>query len=84
MTSIKRTFSLPDSLSTQLDKTIPHKERSKFIAHSLKEALHKYRKQELLELLTTLPKQHNPEGIRSEDVLREIRSQRAEDIIANM
>ena len=83
MPNVKRTFTLPDEVSAQLDEAIPSKERSRFISTSLREALRERKKDELLGLLTSMPRKANPEGIRSEDVLREIRSNRAQEIIAN-
>ena len=83
MPNVKRTFTLPDEVSTQLDEAIPNKERSRFIATSLGEALRERKKDELLGLLSSMPRKENPEGLKSEDVLREIRSNRAKEIIAN-
>ena len=83
MPNVKRTFTLPDEVSAQLDEAIPNKERSRFISASLREALRERKKDELLGLLTSMPRKANPEELRSEDVLREIRSNRAQEIIAN-
>ena len=83
MPNVKRTFTLPDEVSAQLDEAIPNKERSRFISTSLREALRERKKDELLGLLSSMPRKTNPEGLRSEDVLREIRSNRAQEIIAN-
>lgn len=83
MPNVKRTFSIPDDVSDQLDKVIPNKERSKFIATTLREALRDKNREKFLKLLDNMPRAKNPKGIKSEDVLREIRSNRAEDIISN-
>lgn len=83
MPNVKRTFSIPDDLSAELDVVVPNKERSKFIASSLREALRERKREELLELLSNIPRKENPDGIKSEDVLREIRSNRADEIISN-
>ena len=83
MPNVKRTFTLPDDVSSQLDEVVPNKERSKFIANSLRRALGEHKKQELLEMLVNMPKKKNPEGIKSEDVLGGIRSDRAKEIISN-
>jgi hypothetical protein len=74
MPNVKRTFTFPDEVSAQLNEAIPNKERSRFISTSLKEALRERKKDELLGLLSSMPRKVNPEGLRSEDVLREIRS----------
>ena len=83
MSNVKRTFSIPDDVSAELDVVVPNKERSKFIASSLREALRERKREELLELLSNIPRKENPDGIKSEDVLREIRSNRADEIISN-
>lgn len=83
MPNVKRTFTLPEDVSAQLDEAVPNKERSKFIASSLREALREHKKQELLELLSSMPRKQNLKGIKSENVLREIRSNRAQEIISN-
>ncbi|MEL6748903.1 MAG: hypothetical protein AAFO09_01260 [Pseudomonadota bacterium] len=83
MPNIKRTFTIPDEVSKQLDRAIPSKERSRFIYISLRNALYERKKNELLGLLSSMPRKANPEGYKSEDILREIRSNRAQEIIAN-
>jgi hypothetical protein len=83
MPNVKRTFTLPDEVSTQLNEVIPNKERSKFISSSLRDALRERKKRDLLDLLANMPRKKNPNGLKSEDVLREIRSGRAQEILAN-
>ena len=83
MPNVKRTFTIPDEISTELDKTIPSSERSKFIARTLREALQDKNVKKLLKMLDTIPRAKNPKGIRSEDLLREIRDGRAKEIIDN-
>ena len=83
MPNVKRTFSIPDDVSVELDAVVPNKERSKFIARSLREALRERKREELLELLSNIPRKENPDGIKSENILMEIRSHRADDIIYN-
>jgi metal-responsive CopG/Arc/MetJ family transcriptional regulator len=83
MPNVKRTFTLPDEVSTQLNEVIPNKERSKFISSSLRDALRERKKSDLLDLLANMPRKKNPNGLKSEDVLREIRSGRAQEILAN-
>lgn len=76
MGNVKRTFSLPDEVSQELDATIPIKERSKFIAASLQEALRKKKRDELMALLDDMPRNKTPDGVQSEDVLRDLRRNR--------
>lgn len=74
MPTVKRTFSIPADLSAELDVVVPNKERSKFIAGSLRDALREHKRTALLELLDRMPVKENLDGTQSEDVLREIRS----------
>ena len=83
MTSVKRTFTIPEDISIQLDKEIPNKERSKFIASSIRESLRLRKKNELLDFLSNTPRKSNPNNIQSEEVLREIRLDRANEIVNN-
>lgn len=83
MATVKRTFSLPDDISNALDEAIPSKARSKFIAQTLANALKEQKRQELIHYLETLPRKPNPDGIRSEDILRQIRDERADDVLRN-
>ena len=81
MSTVKRTFSIPADLSAELDLVIPNRERAKFIVSSLRDALRKRKRKELLDLLDRIPSKENLDGTQSEDVLREIRSGRADQII---
>ena len=83
MASVRRTFTLPETVSSGLDEEIPSQERSAFIADTLERALRERKRTKLLTLLDTLPRKANPEGVKSEDVLREIRDTRADDILDN-
>jgi len=83
MASIKRTFTIPDDISMKLDEAIPSKQRSKFIAVTLREALKERKRNELLELLGNIEPEKNPTGIASEDLLRDIRARRSQEIISN-
>ena len=78
MSTVKRTFSIPADLSAELDVVIPNRERAKFIASSLRDALRERKRKELLDLLDRIPSKGNLDGTQSEDVLREIRSGRAD------
>ena len=81
MPNVKRTFSLPPEISAQLDQTIPHKHRSRFIAVSLEAALHDRKRQAFIDFLGRIRKKDNPKGLHSENVLRTIRAERVDDII---
>ena len=83
MSSVKRTFTLPDEISTALDETIPSKGRSKFIAVTLQKALQKKNREKLLALIETIPRKKNPKSIRSENILRQFRDERAQEILDN-
>ena len=83
MSSVKRTISLPAELSEQLDQEVPDRQRSKFIASSLEKALRSQRKAKLLKLLETYPRNKQVDGRKSEDLFRELRDNRAQEIIDN-
>lgn len=51
MPIVKRTFSIPDEVSTELDKTIPNQERSKFITQTLIEALKQKNRDKLVRAI---------------------------------
>ena len=51
MGTVKRTFSISDEVSTELDETIPNQERSKFITQTLAEALKKKNNEKLMQAL---------------------------------
>ena len=78
MPTVKRTFSIPADLSADLDVAVPNRERSKFIVSSLRDALQERKRTQLLDLLDRIPGKENLDGTQSEDVLREIRSGRAD------
>lgn len=51
MPIIKRTFSIPDEVSAELDQTIPNQERSKFVTQTLTEALKKKNREKLVQAI---------------------------------
>ena len=51
MGTVKRTFSISDEVSTELDETIPNQERSKFITQTLAEALKKKNSEKMMQAL---------------------------------
>lgn len=77
MANVKRTFSLPAELSTALDATIPNKERSKFIAITLKEALQEKKRNALLALLNATTPTKIPKG--KKGVVEALRDMREAD-----
>lgn len=83
MRTVKRTFTLPDEVSQELDKAIPSRERSRFIAATLEEALRRKKHDELMALLDDMPRNKTPDGTLAEDVLREIRDGRAQEMLDN-
>lgn len=83
MPNVKRTFTLPDEISQNLDETIPSRERSKFIAVLLQDGLRERKRQDLMNLLDGLPRKKVSDGLLSEDMLREIRDGRAQEILDN-
>ncbi|MGU9961847.1 MAG: hypothetical protein ACNYPF_02360 [Candidatus Puniceispirillales bacterium WSBS_2018_MAG_OTU23] len=83
MKTIKRTFTLSSDVSAQLDAVIPNKGRSKYVSSILGDALRMRKKDEFLHLLENMPQKVNPNGLKSEDILREIRSDRARKLTDN-
>ena len=51
MSIIKRTFSIPDEVSSELDQTIPNQERSKFVTQTLSEALKHKNREKLVQAI---------------------------------
>lgn len=81
MVNVKRTFTLPDSISEELDAVIPNRQRSKFIAAVLQKALRSRKQDNLMQLLENMPRNSKPDGILAEDVLHEMRQKRAQEIL---
>ena len=51
MPIVKRTFSIPDDVSAELDQTIPNQERSKFVTQTLIEALKQKNRDNLVQAI---------------------------------
>ncbi|MBL4746212.1 MAG: hypothetical protein JKY08_07565 [Flavobacteriaceae bacterium] len=84
MANVKRTFSLPNEISEELDQTIPNKERSKFLAQSLRSALKEHKRTELLNILKSSTPQAIPEGKKSiVDALGDIRISQYKELESN-
>ena len=62
MFAVKRTFSIP----AELDVVIPNRERAKFIASSLRDALRERKRKELLDLLDRIANKENLDSNQSE------------------
>ncbi len=78
MPIVKRTFSIPDDVSTKLDETIPDQQRSKFVTESLAEALNRRARERLIDAIdNTEPS--GPIGKSSEEIISEIRQRHAEN-----
>ena len=74
MANVKRTFTLPEDISEQLDKNVPNKERSKFIALMLREALQERKRKAALDILKGIQPQKIPAGKKGVvDALRDVR-----------
>ena len=54
MPIVKRTFSIPDEVSAELDQTIPNQERSKFITQTLIEALKQKNREKLVQAIDNI------------------------------
>lgn len=81
MPNVKRTFSLPEDVSEQLDKNVPNKERSKFIALTLREALQERKRQAALDVLRGIQPQKIPAGKKGVvDALRDVRQSTFEEL----
>ena len=83
MATVKRTFTLPDDVSSDLDENIPSKERSRFIAVTLREALKDRKREELLQILEDMKPQKTGVSAQSEDILRAMRDTRAQEVLDN-
>lgn len=74
MPNIKRTFTLPEDVSEQLDESIPNKERSRFIASTLREALQERKRKAALDILKAITPRKIPDGKKGVvEALRDIR-----------
>ena len=74
MANVKRTFTLPEDISEQLDMSIPNKERSKFIALSIRGALQERKRQAVLDALQNIQPRKIPEGKKGViEALRDVR-----------
>ena len=74
MPMVKRTFSIPDEISANLDKTIPNQERSKFISMTLAVALKKRSRDKLIEAIDNI-ETWEPQEESAVDIIRRIRAQ---------
>jgi hypothetical protein len=84
MASVKHTISLPEDISADLTLNIPARERSGFIAHSLREALLARKRQELLSFLETLkPQAVDPNQESPSDYLVRFRATRARNVTSH-
>jgi len=83
MSAVKRTFSLPKEISTQLDETIPDQKRSKFVAETLAEALKRQNRDKLIDALNAIEPKASV-GRTSEEIIREIRQRHATKYTANL
>ncbi len=61
----KRSFSIPQAVSAQLDEMVPEKKRSAFVAEALAAALHERQRMALLDLIDITKPQAGPDGVSS-------------------
>ena len=80
MTIVKRTFSIPEDISHQLDKTIPKQEKPRFVSNTLAEALRERNRQHLIKTLNELEPWENQNDPSVVEVLREIRCAESKEL----
>lgn len=73
MAIVKRTFSIPDYVSAELDKTIPNQEKSRFITHTLIDALQKLNNKKLIKAIDDIESWQSSEES-AVDIIRKIRN----------
>ena len=83
MQNIKESFILPKKSNIKPKAMISHKESDNMMLYSLMNVLQEQKKRECLEFITNFSRIKSFEGIQSEDVLREIRSGRAQEIMTH-
>ncbi len=84
MANVKRTFTLPEDVSAELDVCIPNKERSKFIARTLRDALQERKRQAALNVLENITPQKIPAGKKGVvEALRDIRQSTFQELKDN-
>lgn len=83
MATVKRMFSIPESVSSELDETIPNQERSKFITTTLTEALRRKKKEALLSAIDNIKSWQNDDGLSAVELIRQLREQETEKLTAN-
>ena len=62
MPDVNRICSIPDDISLKINKAVPDKRRSKFTADSLRENPRERKRNELLYLLSDMPRKENPDN----------------------
>lgn len=81
MPTVQRVFSIPDTISAELDANIPNQERSKFVSKTLAEALDRKKREALVEFLDELNPWEAKEGEKTVvEVLREIRESESQKL----
>lgn len=76
MSTVKRTFSISEDVSTELDEVISDQERSKFVTQSIVEALQKLHNKNLIDALDNIvPWEKSEESVI--DIIRKIRGSRS-------
>lgn len=73
MAIVKRTFSIPDELSNELNASVPNQERSKFVSKTLANALKELKNKELVTAIDSVdPWEQGGQSVT--ETIRQIRS----------
>ena len=83
MQSIQKSFTVPKHVNQQHKAAVPHEETDKMLLYSIMNLLQEQKKYEFLDYLSNLPRTKSFPGVQSEDMMREIRSGRAQEIMAH-
>jgi hypothetical protein len=82
-TKERLTFSVDASIKDGLERQIPKNQRSAFAERALEDALERLAREKAIEALDALTPAPNPQGVRSEDVLRDLRKEQGDHLSGN-
>lgn len=74
-------FTLSQSVKSELEAVVPKSKRSQFVENAIATALLAEAKRRALKALDTLPLYEKKSGKNSVEILRELRAERAEQLI---
>ncbi len=83
VTKERLTFSVDASIKDGLEQQIPKNQRSAFAERALEDALERLAREKAIEALNALKPTANPQGVQSEDVLRDIRKKQGDHLLGN-